>query len=78
MTLFDIDGQTELVANDDYAGTTDDSSRIVWEAPASGDYYVRITNQHALTGQHTDHDLQITPEGLTFVYLPLVLVMQTQ
>jgi hypothetical protein len=33
---------------------------------------VRITNQHALTGQRTNYDLEITGKDLTTVYLPLV------
>jgi uncharacterized protein (DUF2141 family) len=72
LTLFDANGQTELAADENYTGTEDHGSRIVWVAPASGDYTVRITNQHALTGQRTNYDLQITSEGLTFVYMPLV------
>jgi len=73
LTLFDTDGQTELAANDDYPGATDHSSRIVWEASARDDYYVRITNQHALTGRGTDYLLWITRDSPPVMYLPLVV-----
>jgi hypothetical protein len=74
LALFDRDGQRLLAANDDYEGTTDYSSRIVWQAPVDGSYYVRTTNQGALTGEDTDYDLLI--EGLkpsTTIYLPIVM-----
>jgi hypothetical protein len=73
LTLFDTDGQTELVVNDDYAGTTDGSSRIVWEAPSSGDFYVRVTNRDAQTGRFTDHALRVGTEHSTTVYLPFTV-----
>jgi len=74
LALFDRYGQRLLAANDDYEGTTDYSSRIVWQFSVDGPYYVRTTNQGALTGYRTDYDLFI--EGLkpsTIIYLPIVM-----
>jgi uncharacterized repeat protein (TIGR01451 family) len=73
LTLFDTDGQTEVAANDNYTGTADLSSRIVWKAPASGDYYIRITNKNSLIGQRTDYDLHIDADDLSTVYMPIVM-----
>jgi uncharacterized repeat protein (TIGR01451 family) len=73
LTLFNTDGQTEVAANDNYTGTADPSSRIVWEPPASGDYYVCITNKNSLIGQRTDYDLHIDADDLSTVYVPTVM-----
>ncbi len=70
--LYDTDGQTLLAANDDYEGTDDYSSRIVWEAPTTGVYYLLTTNRAGLTGCETDYDLWIEPLERRFVYLPTV------
>jgi len=72
LALFDTDGHTQLAANDDYAGTTDYSSRIVWQAPAYGVYYLRITNRAGLTGYQTDYDLAIEGLGPFPVYFPII------
>lgn len=73
LALFGTDGQTLLAANDDYEGATDHSSRIVWEAPADGVYYVRITNQAGLTGKDTTYDLLIQEREPFLIYLPIVM-----
>jgi uncharacterized repeat protein (TIGR01451 family) len=72
LALFDRDGQRLLAANDDSEGTADYSSRIVWQAPVDGAYYVRTTNRGELSGYRTDYDLLI--EGLkpSTIYLPIV------
>ncbi len=72
LALFDADGETLLVANDDYANATDYSSRVVWKAPAAGTYYVRITNQAGLTGCSTEYDIWIEVRETFALYLPLV------
>ena len=75
LSLFDRDGQTLLLENDDYPPTTQDgSSRIVWQAATNGRYYVRITNKWGLTGQRTDYDLRIDrPTPSTTALLPIVM-----
>jgi hypothetical protein len=73
LALFDTDAQTLLVANDDFAGATDYSSRIVWKAPADGVYYTRVTNRAGLTGNGTDYDLWIEGREMSALYLPLAL-----
>jgi hypothetical protein len=72
LTLFDTDGRTFLMANDDSPGTTDYSSRIVWRAPTDGIYYVRTTNRAGLTGGLTDYEVWIKRREKSKLYLPLV------
>ena len=43
LQLYDVDGVTLLQRNDDYTATTS-ASRIVWTAPTTDKYYVRITH----------------------------------
>jgi len=73
LALFDADGRTLLMANDDCPGTADYSSRIVWMAPQDGMYYVRVTNRSGLTGYRTDYDLLIEGELKPCLYLPVVI-----
>jgi hypothetical protein len=73
LALFDTDSHTLLVGNDDYEGTTDYSSRIVWQAPADGTYYARITNRADLFGCDTDYGVWIERQTLFHLYLPIVL-----
>jgi len=72
LALFGADGHTLLAANDDYDGTKDYSSRIVWQAPTDGVYYVRITNRAGLTGCNTDYDVWIERREMAYIYLPMV------
>jgi hypothetical protein len=75
LALFDTDGQTLLAANDDYPGATDFSSQIVWHAPASGTYYMRITNRAGLSEWLTRYDVWVEQgqvEEDKNLYLPLV------
>jgi hypothetical protein len=73
LSLFDADGETLLAANDDYQGAGDYSSRIVWQAPAGGTYYVRTTNRTNLDGCLTDYDLWLEEREEFRVYLPVTL-----
>ena len=75
LALFDTDEQTLLAQNDDYPlGANDGSSRIIWQAPAMGSYYVRITNKRDLTGERTDYDLRVQGESTPLtIYLPVVM-----
>jgi hypothetical protein len=76
LALYDTDAQTLLAANDDYEGTTDYSSRVVWQAPADGVYYVHTTNRAELTGCHTDYDLWLEASQVVegaYLYLPIVM-----
>jgi uncharacterized repeat protein (TIGR01451 family) len=75
LTLFDTDWQTLLAQNDNYLVENDDgSSRIIWQAPVDGHYYVRITNKRDLIGERTDYYLRLQGEGSPLsIYLPLVI-----
>jgi len=72
LTLLDTDAHTQLAENDDYEGTTDHSSRIVWQAQARGVYYVRTTSQAGVTGEQTEYDLVIEGPTPPPVYLPIL------
>ncbi len=80
LALYDTDGSSLLMANDDYEGTTDFSSQLVWAAPADGVYYIQTTNKAGLTQGLTEYDLWIeqmaVPENLT-IYLPFVTKAST-
>jgi uncharacterized repeat protein (TIGR01451 family) len=72
LALYDRDASTQLLANDDYEGTTDYSSRIVWQALVSGVYYVRVTNRAGLTGSVTEYDVGMEIQEKHLVYLPTI------
>jgi len=78
LALFDTDGHTLLAANDNYTGATDHSSRITWQTPGSGVYYVRTTNQDGLTGCHTYYSLLIEDQEQRHMYLPIIMRNQEQ
>ena len=58
LQLYDPDGQTELAHNDDYGYLL--ASRIVWQAPTSGEYFARIRHHNTATsGVDTQFNLFI-------------------
>ena len=73
LSVFDTDGSTLLVANDDFEGSTDFSSRVVWQAPTSDGYFLRVTNRAGLFGCSTDYDVWINVEVDRFIYLPVIV-----
>jgi uncharacterized repeat protein (TIGR01451 family) len=73
LALLAPDGSTVLAMNDDYEGTTDFSSRIVWQAPANGIYYIRVTERADLTGCATDYRVWLERMETDIIYLPLVI-----
>ena len=50
VTLYNSD-EWELAFNDDYSGSS--ASRIFWEAPSSGSYYVEVASWGDGTGSYT-------------------------
>jgi hypothetical protein len=72
LALFDANAR-QLAANDDYEGTTDYSSRIAWQAPADGVYYIRTTNRAGLTRCATDYELLIEGRKQNIIYLPILV-----
>ena len=50
LTIYDADG-SEVAYNDDYGGGS--ASRIIWEAPATGVYYVEVSGFGLTTGSYT-------------------------
>jgi uncharacterized repeat protein (TIGR01451 family) len=73
LTVIDTDGVTVWAVNDDCPGATDGSSCLTWTAPASGVYYVRITNRDGVFGCNTGYEVWIeTRTSYELVYLPLV------
>jgi hypothetical protein len=75
LALYDQDGVTLLAANNDYEGTTDFSSQLVWVAPGDGVYYLRITNQGNLNRCSTEYEVWVEAYviPIKFIYLPLVM-----
>jgi len=60
--LYDTDGANLLAANDDYGGTL--ASRITWQAPADGTYYVMAKHWNPnVGGCGTSYDLSVTLLG---------------
>ncbi|MCY4368325.1 MAG: hypothetical protein OXF41_02660 [bacterium] len=51
VTLYNSDGWEELAFNDDHGGSS--ASRIFWEAPSSGSYYVEVASWGDGTGSYT-------------------------
>ena len=72
LVLYGTDARTPLAINDDYAGTTDYSSRIVWQAPADGVYYARIINRTQLTGCDTEYDVWLEVKEINRILLPIL------
>ena len=50
LEIYDADG-TWLDGNDDYGNST--ASRLIWNAPNTGTYYIQVTSFHAGTGTYT-------------------------
>ena len=71
--LYSTDGSTLLASNDDYGGTL--ASRIDWQAPASGTYYVMVKHWNPnVGGCETSYDLSVNlATGTNPLYLPLIL-----
>jgi len=76
MNLYDTDGQTLLAASDDYEGTEDFSSQIVWTAPMSGVYYLQAVNRAGLIGCETDYDVWVEEEENYLTYFPIIMLNQ--
>jgi len=73
LALYDQDGQTLLLGNDDLSGTTDFSSRLIWKAPADGSYYLRVSNRTGQSGCNTNYEVWMEIIDNTLIYVPLVL-----
>jgi len=74
LALYDMDGQTLLAANDDYRGGSDYSSQVVYETPASGIYYINVTNRAGLTCCQTNYRVWVEAKTRTSInnYLPII------
>ena len=65
LALYDTNGTTKLA--EDYAnnGTGNSLARIAWQAPASGDYYLRVSS-YSGAGPYSIRALQKYDEGATW------------
>jgi uncharacterized repeat protein (TIGR01451 family) len=72
LTLYDSNGETLLAANDDYQGAPDYSSQIVWQAPASGIYYLHVTNRAGLNCCQTNYRIWIEAQSNRHYFLPII------
>jgi hypothetical protein len=64
LTLYDTDGATSLLSDDD-GGTEPLASRIQWTCPVSGTYFVRVHDAGAQSGEHTDYQLRVSTVPFT-------------
>lgn len=72
LDLYGTDGATLLSTNDNASGK---ASQIVWTAPSSGVYYLRVRDKNAAAyGPETKFDLAVIvwPKGKPIVFLPLM------
>lgn len=77
LRLYATDGTTMLAMNDDSTVNNEHTlaSRITWNAPSSGTYYIKVTNfQNLRAGNDLTYSFRLTDNGITtsFVYIPLV------
>jgi hypothetical protein len=75
LALFDDDGATLLASNDDYAGTEDYSSQIVYQATRDQTVYIQVSNVASLYCCSTDYKLWVERSGnhTPMLYLPIIL-----
>ncbi len=76
LALYDTNGETLLAANDDYRGTPDYSSQIIWQAPASGVYYIHVTNRAGLICCQTNYRVWVVEESQISLHYFLPLIYQ--
>jgi len=70
LLLYERDGVTQLAYNDDDPAAAP-ASRLLWTAPETGSYYLRITNFNATsTGCDATYDLVVSSG--TPLYLPII------
>ncbi len=72
LALFDSDGQEMLLGNDDYSGSSDFSSQLVWLPPHGGDFYLRVTNRADLLGIYTEYEMSLLEKKVFLLYMPVV------
>ncbi|MBN1643012.1 MAG: DUF11 domain-containing protein, partial [Anaerolineae bacterium] len=72
LDLVEPDGRTVIASNDDYEGTDNYSSRIVWQAPRDGVYYVRVRNRAGLVNCYTEYDIWLQREERYWLFLPFL------
>jgi len=58
LCLYDTDGDTQIECDDDGGGGS--ASRVVWQSPSAGTYYVRVTHHdEGASGPDTAYDLSV-------------------
>ena len=72
LALFNSDGQEMLLGNDDYSGSSDFSSQVVWLPPHGGEFYLRVTNRADLHGFHTEYEMSLAEKKVFLLYMPIV------
>jgi len=74
VAVFDRDGQEMLFGNDDYEGSSDFSSQVVWLTTQSGDFFLRVTNRADLMGFHTEYEIEMEEKKAYLIYIPMIAV----
>jgi hypothetical protein len=79
LTLYNTDGVTELAYNDEHQLEEPGASRIVWQAPEAGTYFLKAAQfNDAIGGSAFTYRLEVvrgipTSTPMAKVYLPLLL-----
>ena len=70
LEIFDIDGITLLASDNDSGEGL--ASKITWEAPVSGTYFIRVSqNPGSAYGCSASYDISVKGENL--LYLPMTI-----
>lgn len=82
LRLYDSDGTTLLAYNDDWPGAPEPlASRIIWTAPADGQYYLRVSDFYG-RGDCLGYDLtlrdSLTPPNPFGPWVPLLILRYAQ
>ena len=68
--LYDIDGVTLLASDNDFGDGL--ASKLTWEAPESGTYYIRVSQSPGSAyGCSASYDISV--EGENLIYLPMTI-----
>jgi hypothetical protein len=76
LTLYGTDKSTLLATSDDFEGTDDFSSEVVWQAPIAGVYYLRVTNRAKLDGCLTYYDIWLDRQEYTTTELLMPIILR--
>lgn len=69
LTLYDHDGVSAIATDDNSGGGK--ASRLLWQAPSNGTYFVRISRTGSgISGCNASYEVSVTPNS---IFLPLIM-----